>query len=90
MARKILEQRVNGGSWLARGSEERFLHFASRLLRRSEGEEKASARSGRNDSALEELRSKAVWQRTTCLNILGATRVDPVVALRCEQKAHLD
>jgi len=29
--------------------EERFLHCASRQLRRSEAEEKASARSGRND-----------------------------------------
>jgi len=29
--------------------EERFLHFVSRLLRRSEGEEEASAYFGRND-----------------------------------------
>src|SRR5580704_290081 len=32
--------------------EERFLHCASRRVRRSEREEKASARSGRNDSVL--------------------------------------
>ena len=35
--------------WLARGIEERFLGCAGRQLRRSEAEEKASARSGRND-----------------------------------------
>ena len=33
----------------SRRFEERFLHCASRQLRRSEAEEKASARSGRND-----------------------------------------
>lgn len=31
---------------------ERFLHFASRHVRRSEREEKASARFGRNDTKL--------------------------------------
>jgi hypothetical protein len=32
--------------------EERFLHCVSRLLRRSEGEEEASAYFGRNDSVM--------------------------------------
>jgi hypothetical protein len=34
-----------GVGWI----EERFLHYASRRVRRSEREEKASARCGRND-----------------------------------------
>jgi hypothetical protein len=33
MAQKISEKRVNEGCWLAGGSEERFLHCASRLVR---------------------------------------------------------
>jgi hypothetical protein len=33
-------------------SEERFLHYVNRLLRRSEGEEEASAYFGRNDNAV--------------------------------------
>jgi hypothetical protein len=37
------------GAWLTRSIEERFLHFTARLLRRSEREEKASRRCGRND-----------------------------------------
>jgi hypothetical protein len=40
---------VRGGR-LARQIEERFLHCASRQLRRSEAEEEASARFGRNDT----------------------------------------
>jgi hypothetical protein len=51
----ITLQKLNWGTpeesaRLARGIEERFLHGASRLVRRSEREDKASARSGRNDT----------------------------------------
>jgi hypothetical protein len=44
MAGKPFQKPRQGGN-----IEERFLHCVSRLLRRSEGEEKASAYFGRND-----------------------------------------
>ena len=49
MAQEIFERRVNEECWLARGSEEKFLHCASRASFADEREEKASACFDRND-----------------------------------------
>jgi hypothetical protein len=82
-------QRAWRDAWLTRSIEERFLHFADRLLRRSEGEENASACFGRNDrfgvleiDREEEESGFACADRNDCIGFLDLDREEEKINSR--------